>query len=240
MSAVHSGKFYKASLPFKALRFFGRILFRLMFRIKVEGRHNLPHEGGYIIAGNHLSWIDSFLILAFCPSEPRIFFIAAREEVYFPRWRRIFTEKVGGVIAIDRDKGLSRELIEKVRETLEGGGVLGIFPEGDVSAIETGRILPLKRGMGMFAGMSGVPIVPVGFSGTKELWLGKRLRMTIGVPIPGEKGGKDITNKQTEITAKAIAAMLTPPPHIPDGPKILRKFLTELFTQEVKEHPIPD
>lgn len=138
MSAVHSGKFYKASLPFKALRFFGRILFRLMFRIKVEGRHNLPHEGGYIIAGNHLSWIDSFLILAFCPSEPRIFFIAAREEVYFPRWRRIFTEKVGGVIAIDRDKGLSRELIEKVRETLEGEECLASSPKAMFRQLKPG------------------------------------------------------------------------------------------------------
>ncbi len=239
-SHVTSKKYYKASLSFKILRFIIRIIFRLTFRIKVEGLENLPKEGGYILAANHLSWIDPFLILLFCPAQPRVYFIAAREEVYFPRWRRIFTEKVGGVIAIDRDKPLNRELIEQVKETLAGGGVLGIFPEGDVSAIETGRILPLKRGMGMFAGVSGAPIVPIGFSGTKELWLGRRIRVIIGKPVPGRQGGKEITNMQTEETASALLALLPKPQPVPPGRKLLYNFLTNLFTQEEKEHPIPD
>ncbi|HEX2914441.1 MAG TPA: lysophospholipid acyltransferase family protein [Chloroflexia bacterium] len=232
----------QAGIIFIILRWLVRLLLRAMFRIEVRGLENLPKEGGYIFAGNHLSWIDPFLMLAFAPATPRIYFIAAREDVEFPRWRRIFTEGVGGVIPVDRDKRSAfRDVSKQVSVVLHGGGVLGIYPEGDVSAIETGRVLPLKKGIGYFAAHSGAPIVPVGFSGTKELWLGKRICMNIGQPIPGRKGGKDVAEAQTQATAAGLrAAILPPPEQNPRSRKLMRKFLTELFTQEEKEHPIPD
>ncbi len=242
MVVATSRNYAKATIAFRVLRFIvGRIIFKILFRVKIEGLENLPKEGGYILAGNHLSWIDPFLMLGYFPAEPRIYFIAAREEVYYPAWRRIFTEKVGGVIPIERDKnGSSRELLVKVKETLEGGGVLGMFPEGDVSGRETGKILPLKRGLAFFASATGAPIVPVGFSGTKELWVRRHIRVIVGKPIAGRKGGKEASTTLTEETTAALLQLLPKPIPTPPGRKFLYKFLTNLFTQEVKEHPTPE
>ena len=242
MVAATSRNYAKATIAFRVVRFIvAKIILKILFRIKIEGLENLPKEGGYILAGNHLSWIDPFLMLGYFPTEPRIYFIAAREEVYHPAWRRFFTERVGGVIPIERDKGgASRELLNLVKETLEGGGVLGMFPEGDVSGRETGKILPFKRGLGFFAAATGAPIVPVAFSGTKELWVRRPIRMIVGKPIPGRKGGKEVSATMTEETAAALLELLPPPMPTPPGRKFLYKFLTNLFTQEVKEHPTPE
>ena len=232
----------KASLTFIVLRVLIGTLLKGLFKIEVRGLENLPREGSYIFAGNHLSWIDSFLMLILAPAEPRIYFIAAREEVERPEWRRFFTKRVGGVIAVDRDEGNAyRQAVTKVKQVLKGGGVLGIFPEGDVSAIETGKILPLKRGIGHFAAQNGVPIVPVAFSGTKELWLRKRVRMIVGQPIAAQQCGKAVAEQLTRQTAEGIRAVLPPPPPVnPTSPKLFKKFFTQLFTQEEREHPIPE
>lgn len=235
-------KYYRATWLFRVLQWVVRLLLHALFVIEVRGLENLPRRGGYILAGNHLSWIDPFLMLIGAPASPRIYFIAAREEVEHPRWRRIFIRQVGSVIPVDRHKRHNlREIARQVEEILAGGGVLGIFPEGDVSAIETGKILPLKRGMGYFAAQTGAPIVPVAFSGTKELWLRKRIRMTIGAPVLGRRGDKAIIEAQTAATAAALLAVMPPPP--PQNPRsrqLFKRFFTRLFTQEEKEHPTPE
>jgi 1-acyl-sn-glycerol-3-phosphate acyltransferase len=237
-----SKNYRKASLSFIILRFLARILLKGLFKIEVRGLEKLPSEESYIFAGNHLSWIDPFLMLVCAPAEPRIYFIAAREEVEKPEWRKFFTKRIGGVIPVDRGQGNAyRQTAVKVKEVLNGGGVLGIFPEGDVSAIETGRILPLKKGIGYFAAQSGAAIVPVAFSGTKELWLRKHIIMIVGEPIPGRQGGRAIAEELTQKTAEGIRAVLPPPmPVNPNSPKLLKNFFTKLFTQEEKEHPIPE
>ncbi len=231
----------KASLSFIILRIVIGGLLKILFKIEVRGAEKLPDKGGYILAGNHLSWIDPFLMLACAPAEPRIYFIAAREDVEQPAWRKPITTRVGGVIPVDRDQGNAyRQTIGQVKQVLAGGGVLGIFPEGDVSAIETGKILPLKKGIGYFATQSGVPIVPVAFSGTKELWLRKHIIMIVGDPIPGQYGNRLVAEQMTALTADAIRAILPRPrPINPRSPKLLKNFFTRLFTQEEKEHPTP-
>ncbi len=234
----------KASPSFVVLRFLVSKLLRLLFQIDVKGLEKLPKQGGYILAGNHLSWIDPFLMLAFAPAEPRIYFIAHRKNMEKPAYRKFFTERIGGIIPLDTEQpgGAYREIAGKVKEVLAGGGVLGIFPEGDVSAVETGRTLPLKKGIGHFASTSGKPIVPVAFSGTKELWLRKPLKMIVGAPIPGQGGGKLVAEQLTALTAEAILAVLPPPAAVdPFSRKLLRNFFTNLFTNkdDTQEHTVP-
>lgn len=230
--------FRRATITFRFLRVLLRTLLKLIFKIEIKGLENLPRNGGYILAGNHLSgWLDPFLMLAFCPATPRIYFIAAAEEVLKPEWRRFFTERIGGVIPIERNRGTAgREVLEKVSEVLKGGGVLGIFPEGDVSPEETGHVMRLKKGVGHFAVRANCPIVPVAFHGTKELYVGKSVQMIIGEPIPARTGGREAVEQQVAATAEAIEAILPPPPALcPTCRKPLRNFLTNLFIQEENE-----
>jgi 1-acyl-sn-glycerol-3-phosphate acyltransferase len=236
--------YHQATITFRIAQWLVRLILHFLFVIEVRGLENIPRQGGYIFAGNHLSWVDAFLMLIGAPATPRIYFIAAREEVEHPAWRKFFTKTIGGVIPVDRDTNSPlavRAVTRQVTKVLAGGGVLGLFPEGDVSGIETGRILPLKKGIGYFAAGSGAAIVPVVFRGTKEMWFRKHLLMVVGPPIPGQKGGKDVAEKQTAATAAALLALMPPPPaQNPKSRQFLKKFLTELFTQEVKEHPVPD
>lgn len=232
----------RATLVFRVLQWLVRLLLHGLFVIEVRGLENLPRQGGYILAANHLSWIDPFLLLLGAPASPKIYFIAAREDVERPAWRKWLIERAGGVIPVDRgQRRTMRDTLEAAQAVLKGGGILGIFPEGDVSAIETGRILPLKAGLGYFAAQTGAPIVPVAFSGTKELWLRKHIRMIVGQPLPGRQGNKAVAQAQTEATTTALLAILPPPTlSAPGRRQFLKKFLTELFTQEIKEHPTPN
>lgn len=219
----------KATLAFRIIRLLVQWLFRLLFRVRIEGRENLPKGGGYILAGNHLSWLDPFLMLAFAPATPRIYFTGDRHNMTRPAWRRIFTQSVGGVILVERGEH-GDKLNEQVREVLQGGGVLGIFPEGNVSETETGQLLPLHKGVGYFAVHSNAPIVPMAFHGTKEPYLGKRLRVIIGSPVPARSGDKEVAAEQTEAVGQAIGAILPPPPHEKAGQiKLLHDFFTYLF-----------
>lgn len=232
----------RASWTFRFLYLVIGALLRLLFKIEIKGRENLPREGGYIFAGNHLSWIDPFLMLMVAPPSPKVYFIAAREVVEEPAWRKFLLSHAGGIIPVDREKkGNMLDLARQVHEVIKGGGVLGIFPEGDVSAIETGKVLPFKKGIGFFASQTGAPVVPVAFRGTKELWLRKRICMVVGEPIPGHKGGKLVSQQQMNATAQAILALMPPPPaQNPRSRQFMKKFFTELFTTEDRDHPVPD
>lgn len=233
----------QANLTFRVAQWLLRFILHFFFVIEVKGLENIPRQGGYIFAGNHLSWVDAFLMLIGAPATPRIYFIAAREEVERPAYRKFVTGRIGGVIPVDRDSGSPagiRKITRQVEQVLAGGGVLGLFPEGDVSGIETGRLLPFKKGIGYFAASSGAAIVPVAFRGTKELWFRKHIMMVVGPPIPGQKGSKEVAERQTAATATAILAAMPPlPAQNPKSRQFLKKFLTELFTQEVKDHPVP-
>jgi len=240
----HPANYHRATFVFRVAQWLLRLILHSLFVIEVRGLENIPRQGGYIFAGNHLSWIDPFLMLIGAPATPRIYFIAAREDVERPAWRKIFTRGIGGVIPVDRGSGgpsALRGISRQVEQVLTGGGVLGLFPEGDVSGRETGKILPLKKGIGYFAANSGAAIVPVVFRGTKELWFRKRIVMVVGQPIAGHKGGKEVIEQQIAATAEALLALMPPSPQQnPRSRQFLKKFLTELFTQEVKDHPVPD
>ncbi len=222
----------RASLTFIVLRWLVSGLLRLLFRVEVRGLEHLPREGGYIFAGNHLSWLDPFLMLAFAPAQPRIYFLGARENMHSSAWRRFMTDRIGGVIPVDRGQGKAHfEIAHRVERVLAGGGVLGIFPEGTVSPVETGHLLPFKKGVGHFAAHSGVPIVPVAFSGTKQPWLRKHITMTIGAPTPvqPDAGRNEAERLTVEAAARIQAILPMPQPVSPHDPQLLKQFFTELF-----------
>ena len=132
------------------------------------------------------------------------------------------TEQIGGVINVERGKGTGYLAIARqVSQVLRGGGVLGIFPEGTVSEIETGELLPFKKGVGHFARKSGCPIVPVVISGSKELWLRKKIVVKIGAPIEVTAG--ETAESLTDKTYAAIKKDL-PPYRDPGGLKLMNLF----------------
>ena len=216
-----------ANLPFRLLRSVGRGLLGLLFDVRVEGLERVPVTGGYVLACNHLSWIDGLILLARMPASPRIHYLAAVEYSTGGPWVvRQVVRLAGGIIPVDRQshKG-SRAVVVQSLQVLRGGGVLGIFPEGRCGT-EEGFMQPLKDGAALFATRTGSPILVVGLSGTLELCFRRRIRLRVG-PLVEPRAGET----QEELLERLAQAMAeTVPPLDPDQPKVkLMTWLSRIF-----------
>jgi 1-acyl-sn-glycerol-3-phosphate acyltransferase len=99
-----------------------------------------------------------------------------------------------------------------------------IFPEGRCNEIE-GVAGVFRKGFAHFALHTGAPVLPVGLSGTRELWLRKRLTVTVGAPLAS--GGHD-ADSLTAAAREAVLALL-PARAGRGGLRLLRRRLTHLF-----------
>jgi len=214
----------RANLAYRAVRLAGVPLLRLCFRFQVEGRENIPRSGAYIVIANHLNWLDEFTLLLLFPVEPRLHFLADPTILVTRRFQWWLIRTTGGYVPVARDRRGDRALYEHVDRCLEVGGAVAIFPEGNYGPAE-GGLMPFKKGFAHFAIKSGVPVVPVALSGTKDLWLRKRVRVVVGRPLlPLGQDPESLTLKAREEVGK-----LMPGYAHPGGRKPLRKLLTNLF-----------
>jgi long-chain acyl-CoA synthetase len=106
------------------------ILSLLLFRLKVKGRKNLPHEYPYLICPNHLSFLDAFVLVSPFPYRiiKRIFFLGYAD--YFNRPLLSFLGRLIRVVPVDADRHL-RQALRLGAEGLRRGYILCVFPEGE-------------------------------------------------------------------------------------------------------------
>ena len=213
----------RASFVFRAVRQVGRAGLHLLFRFDVKGRENKPDSACVIIC-NHLGWMDAISLLLVFPAEPRIHFLADPTSMMKNRPLWVLVRAVGGIVPLDRAQRGNVLLFRHVRRCLEQGGVVALFPEGDFGPRE-GEVLPFKKGFAHFAVDGGVPVLPVGVAGMKELWLGKKLVIRIGAPI--QTAGKTV-DEVHRLGEEAVADLLRDYGE-PGGRKPLRRWLTGLF-----------
>ena len=154
-------------------------LFRLLFRPRIEGAESVPGSGPVILAGNHLTFMDSvFLPLVV---DRQVFFIGKDEYVTGKglkgRLMAWFFTGVG-MIPVDRDgaRGGVAALMTG-RRVLEEGRVFGIYPEGTRSP--DGRLYRGRTGIARLSLMTGAPVVPFAMIGTDRVQPGGR-----GLPRP--------------------------------------------------------
>jgi carboxylesterase len=137
--------------------------------LEIEGAQNVPERGGVIFACNHQSWLDVQVVSAAAPR--RLHFIAKSEFETWPVLRHMI--KLSQSVFIKR--GGDEDALAEIVEALKGGWAVVIFPEGTIPGEEdvprlaanprTG-LLPGRTGVARLALRAGVPIVPVGVSGT--------------------------------------------------------------------------
>jgi len=139
------------------------VLLKIIASFRVYGRENLPAKGSFIIASNHVSYVDPGVVGIACDGY-RISFMAKRELFESRRWRWWF-EAMDSIPAdrIARDSTPLKTAIKK----LKNGGIVGIFPEGTRSP--DGRMQKAEPGIGLLAEKTGVPIVPIYLSGTDNV-----------------------------------------------------------------------
>ncbi|MCC3772450.1 1-acyl-sn-glycerol-3-phosphate acyltransferase, partial [Streptomyces sp. UNOC14_S4] len=159
-------------------------LLRWLFRPRVEGMEHLPETGAAIIAGNHLSFSDHFMMPTMV--KRRISFLAKQE--YFTgrglrgRLSAAFFRGVGA-IPVDRSgKEAAQAAVDTGLEVLNQGGLLGIYPEGTRS--HDGRLYKGRVGVAAMALQSGAPVIPCAMIGTFEAQpTGRRLPRLVPITI---------------------------------------------------------
>lgn len=152
----------------------------VIFRVKVEGRHNIPQQGGFVVAINHCSYVD-----------PVIIGVAAGRELWYLAKAELFAiPGLGWLIRnlnampVDRSRG-DRSAIMTWTQLLRAGRPVLIFPEGTRNK-KPGFLKP-RPGIGMLVHRTQVPVLPAYISGTTHIWktlLGlDRLTVCFGPPI---------------------------------------------------------
>lgn len=224
---IQLGNASHARLPIRLFRRVVRSLFRLTFRVRVVGLENLP-KGQAIICPNHLGWTDPFLPLLFFPVEPRIYVVGEREVAHISGFRNYMLDKLKVMVSLDRDR--PREALETMQDVMRRGGSVLIFPEGKLGT-EEGALNDLKHGASHLAVVSGYPLVPVGLTGTSELWLRRRLTVRVGNPIYPSQGDREMRDKIRAGTAALDKSMRALLPGVRQRARIkpLRRWLTELL-----------
>ncbi|MFF4792401.1 lysophospholipid acyltransferase family protein [Streptomyces sp. NPDC001276] len=143
-------------------------LLRLVFRPRIEGLEHVPASGAAIVAGNHLSFSDHFLMPAIL--KRRITFLAKAEYFTGPGIKGRLTAaffRSAGQIPVDRSgKEAGQAAIREGLGVLRKGELLGIYPEGTRS--HDGRLYKGKVGVAVMALKAGVPVVPCAMIGTFE------------------------------------------------------------------------
>ena len=214
----------RATPAYRLVRLVAIPALRLAFKFRISGRERIPRTSAYVVIGNHLGWLDALTFLIVFPIEPRIHFLADPTGMMRRRIEWALIKATGGVVPVDRALRHDPRLFRHVFRCLELGGAVALFPEGDIGPRE-GEIQPFKRGFAHFAVEGGVPVVPVGLSGTKDLWLGKKIEVFIGEPIsPAGKTVDEVVSLGAEAVGRLLPAYVEPP-----GRKPLRRWLTGLF-----------
>ncbi|MFF9127392.1 lysophospholipid acyltransferase family protein [Streptomyces sp. NPDC014889] len=143
-------------------------LLRLVFRPRIEGLEHVPASGAAIVAGNHLSFSDHFVMPAIL--KRRITFLAKAEYFTGPGIKGRLTAaffRSAGQIPVDRSgKEAGQAAIREGLGVLRKGELLGIYPEGTRS--HDGRLYKGKVGVAVMALKAGVPVVPCAMIGTFE------------------------------------------------------------------------
>jgi 1-acyl-sn-glycerol-3-phosphate acyltransferase len=159
-------------------RVWGRFLLAVSgVKVRVEGLEHIDPNGSYIFVSNHLSYMDTPVVLSHVPLQFR--FLAKRGLFEIPL---VGTHlKQAGHIPVPReDPRAALKIMQLAAETIVNKEIsLLIFPEGGRS--HDGRLRPFKEGAVYIAIKAGVPLVPMTLIGTREV-----LPFGSGVVLPGE------------------------------------------------------
>jgi glycerol-3-phosphate dehydrogenase (NAD(P)+) len=155
--------------------------FLVYLRLRRVGREHLPRRGPLLLAANHRSFLDPFVIGALL-----------RRPVYYMAKRELFEKRLQAWVlnalgAFPVDRGASDgEAMETARAILARGDCVVVFPEG--TRVRPGPLGEPRRGIGRLALETGAPVAPVAVIGSEDVRRGWRIRpkkvsLRVGRPL---------------------------------------------------------
>lgn len=174
---------------------------KIVYRLEIVGKNNIPKDEPLIICGNHRSYLDPPLIIATCGRYARFL---AKEELTENKFLA-FLGYIFNAILVKRDSKEVKALKDSL-QTLKNGDCLALFPEGTRNGLEKGE--KVKDGAAFFAVRTGAKIVPVGISGGEKPF--KKVVIKYGEPLDFSqyKNNKD-KEVLDEVTHKIMESILS-------------------------------
>ena len=189
-----------------------RTLLRVGARPETSGFEHVPASGGFIVASNHLSFLDSVIIQSLLPRQVRFF---AKADYWTQKGlkgkiMRGFFDSVGSIPVERGDHSASVTALRQLVDFIGNG-------DGGTRSRD-GRLYRGRTGVGWLALTTGAPVIPVGLIGTDELQppgknviLPRKFAIRVGEPIEvehlGPKHGLQIRRKTTDHIMEKIAEL---------------------------------
>lgn len=144
-------------------RFLCILFFKLVCRVEVKGRDNIPCGGGFILASNHVSYLDPMAVGSVCPR--RLNYMARHDLFINPIFSWLLYQC--GAFPVKRNSADLSALKEAMIRVKKGKGLL-LFPEGTRS--QEGRLSnKAGAGIGFLVAKLNVPVIPVFVKGTEKV-----------------------------------------------------------------------
>jgi 1-acyl-sn-glycerol-3-phosphate acyltransferase len=155
--------------------------FLVYFRLQRIGREHLPSSGPLLLASNHRSFLDPFVIGTLVK---RPVYYMAKRELFEKRWQAWVLNALGA-FPVDRGAG-DGEALATARAILERGDCVVVFPEG--TRVRPGPLGDPRRGIGRLALDTGAPVAPVAVIGSEDVRRGwrirpRKVRIRVGRPL---------------------------------------------------------
>lgn len=185
---------------YRLAQFLSYCYLKCFHRFEVKGLGNVPPKGGFILACNHLSYLDPPAVGCRIPRNLHYF---ARDSLFFGPLGLLITKL--NSIPVNRDQ-LDLGTLRKVLSVLKGGEPVLVFPEGTRSS--DGTLQKSQKGLGLLVHKSGVPVLPARLHGSFEILgkgklfprIGRKLYLNIGSPILSEKLSFDSSDRYQKIS----------------------------------------
>jgi 1-acyl-sn-glycerol-3-phosphate acyltransferase len=169
---------------------------RWLYRLRAEGKENLPTEGGYVLAANHISNLDPWPLGL--PLWPKNFLrFMAKSELYWWPLNHLIT--AGGGFPVRRGER-DLEAINTAVDLVRDGYVVAMFPHGTRQRKGLVKRYQPKAhtGAARIALEAGAPLVPAAIAGTDRLSRLEPLRVRYGEPIPLD----DLKDEDSSVAAQ--------------------------------------
>ncbi len=223
MVAVAGAVYTMAQLPQSLVRFMIARVIATRYRLQVIGLDNMPAQGGVLMLGNHVSWMDWAMVQMASPRPVRF----VMERVIYERWYLRRFMDFFGVVPISR--GRSRHALEAVTELLNKGEVVCLFPEGTLS--KNAQLSEFKRGFELAAEEAEGRILPFyqrGLWGSRFSHASDKLRenrsrgrvrdviVAFGATLPMDSGAEQVKQAVFELSVSSWAEHVQTLAPIPD------------------------
>jgi 1-acyl-sn-glycerol-3-phosphate acyltransferase len=164
---------YWVPLHVRVFRWMARPIFRVIFylisEVRISGLNNIPADGSYIIAINHISIIEPPFVIAFWPRPPEA---VGAKEIWERKGQSLLAKLYGG-IQVHRGE-IDKQVVNRMLAAVKAGYPLLIAPEGGRS--HSPGLRQGYPGIAYLAYKGEVPVLPVGITGSTDDFLSKAIK----------------------------------------------------------------